>query len=935
MANNPPVEVLKYGQSIWYDNIRRDILRSGKLRRLIEEDGIRGVTSNPAIFEKAIAGSTDYDEAMAPLVDEPDPYVIYEKLALDDIRMAADLLLDVYDQTEGRDGYVSLEVSPYIADDTDETVREAIRLFEMLERPNVMIKIPATQAGIPAIAQAIAEGVNVNVTLIFSVENYSQVVEAYLKGLEMRLERGLPLHVMASVASFFVSRIDTAVDRILESMGTRGRELMGKAALAVARLAYRRFRELFASERFARLEKHGAHIQRLLWASTSTKNPAYPDLMYVEPLIGPDTVNTVPPHTLEAFKDHGKVRPTLEDESVFREAERVIADLAHLGIDIDAVTDKLQRDGVKAFADAFTRLLSCIDSKRQLIRSGAGKRQNITSGGYDNAINSALKRMASDGFGPRLWSRDPSLWKDDESARKVISSRLGWLNAPEWMAEKVADLKAFADEVKGEGITHIVLLGMGGSSLAADVLRACFGPQEGYPTLSVLDTTDPEAIAAQEAALDLRHTMFLVSSKSGTTLETISLFRYFMARMREAAGDEAGHHFVAITDPGSPLEKIADENGFRRKFLNPPDIGGRYSALSYFGMVPAALMGLDIEELIEHGREIMGASGACIPPERNPGLWLGGVIGGLYGLGRDKLTLIAPEPIQAFPAWIEQLIAESSGKEGRGILPVPERYIGAPDEYPADRLFIYLRPEGADPVTDGRVAALKDAGHPVVQLDIPSPAHLGGEFSRWEVATAAACAFIGVNPFDEPNVRESKEITASILAELEVGGDLGETPLFADESFELYARSITGTSVDDAIVAYLNQAGPNEYVAILAYMRPTPERDEALWEMQATLRKTLKRAVTVGYGPRYLHSTGQLHKGGPNNGVFLMITADTQTGLTIPDVGYDFGTLQMAQVIGDMRALKKRGRRVMRIHIRGSLDAGLRRLMHKIGGEAR
>jgi transaldolase / glucose-6-phosphate isomerase len=613
MSNNL-VEIMKLGQSIWFDNIRRAMLATGDLKKKIEEDDLRGVTSNPTIFEKAITGSTDYDEQLRQLVAEGrGVQEIYEALVVQDIAGAADTLRPVYDRTEALDGYISLEVNPKLAYNTAGTIEEADRLFRRLNRPNVMIKIPAAQEGLPAIEESIYRGINVNVTMIFSIENYEQVAEAYIRGLERRAAEGKPVDRIASVASFFVSRVDTAIDSDLEyrarhAASPEGRRqlesLCGRAAIANAKLAYRKFKEIFHGERFAALRERGAMAQRPLWASTGTKNPNYSDVLYVDNLIGPETVNTVPPDTYTAIRDHGRVALTLE--AGVEEAAALVADLAEVGIDLKAVTEKLQRDGLGAFVNSFDTLVGSIEAKRGALLSGINDRLAANLGEHAEAVGAALKEAEAGDVMRRIWRKDAALWKEEEEHRRIISNSLGWLTVVSEMVGVEDDLAAFAERIRERGFTHVMLCGMGGSSLAPEVLRRTFGRREGYPELVVLDSTDPDTVAELRGDIDPARCLFVISSKSGTTTEPLSFYRYWYAEVGKLK-ENPGENFVAVTDPGTKMEADARRDNFKRIFLNPADIGGRYSALSYFGMVPAALMGLDVRKLLDRAERVVHA----------------------------------------------------------------------------------------------------------------------------------------------------------------------------------------------------------------------------------------------------------------------------------------------------------------------------------------
>jgi transaldolase/glucose-6-phosphate isomerase len=619
----------KQGQSIWYDNVSRGLLTSGEMAALVES-GITGLTSNPTIFEKAIAGSTDYDDALLTLVaDRKSASDIFESLATQDIRDAADLMRSIYEQVDGADGFASFEVSPHLAHDTEGTISEGRRLFALLDRPNVMIKVPATPEGVPAVRQLISEGINVNVTLIFSLEAYDQVREAYIGGLEELAASGGDVSRVASVASFFVSRVDSAVDALLDERSRAGSEdledLVSKAAIANAKLAYRDFQNVFGNDRFAALRARGAKVQRPLWASTSTKNPALSDVLYVESLIGRDTVNTVPEATLTAFLEHGNAAETLEQD--LGDAEQTIESLRDAGVSMEQVTAKLLADGVKSFADSFDKLIENIEEKTSRLLASQHAHPTTELGGYLSEVEATLEDLEKRDVVGRIWRRDHTVWKPEP---EEITNRLGWLTVTDAMCEHVEELDAFSKEVRDAGFRHVVLLGMGGSSLGPEVLRQTFGSIDGYPELFVLDSTVPGWVQSVTDAIDPAHTLFLVSSKSGSTVEPNTFYRYFRSLVDSAVGQErAGQNFVAITDPGSSLETLGHEHGFRRVFKNPPDIGGRYSVQSYFGLVPAALMGVDITLLLDRVDSMREGCASFVPVHDNPGAWLGTIIGTL------------------------------------------------------------------------------------------------------------------------------------------------------------------------------------------------------------------------------------------------------------------------------------------------------------------
>ncbi|HEV3096802.1 MAG TPA: bifunctional transaldolase/phosoglucose isomerase, partial [Candidatus Dormibacteraeota bacterium] len=928
MAKNPLFELSEAGTSVWLDYIRRSLMTSGELQRMIDEDAVVGMTSNPTIFEKAIGGSSDYDDALSQLVDggKSDEEIMLS-LIIEDIQSAADVLKPVYEKTKHKDGYVSIEVLPRVAYDTQGTIRMAHDLFGRVGRPNILVKIPATTEGLPAIEQCIADGININITLMFSVQVYQEVARAFIRGLQRRRKQGQPVDI-ASVASFFVSRVDTSVDKLLEqkiAMATdpsereRLQRLLGKAAVANAKMAYQAFQRIFNEPEFSELKQAGASVQRCLWASTGTKNPHYSDVLYVEELIGPETVNTMPQQTMMAFKEHGEVRPSLLEN--VEGARQVLRELAAIGIDMDKVTYDLQVDGVKLFADSITKLLEEIANKKQQLKGGLVGAHEAQLGAIEGAVTARLTQLEQQAVVRRISEKDAGLWKSNGSVEKEIRDRLGWLQVADRMEERVPELDALRKELVGEGFTDVVLMGMGGSSLAPEVFRQTFGVPKGALDVHVLDTTDPAAIAALEKSIDLKKSVFIVASKSGTTLETLSHYQYFF----QQTGQQPSQ-FIAITDPGTPLADEAHQRGFRKTFLNPADIGGRYSALSYFGLVPAALGGVDLATLLDRTATMTHACSPSVPVAENPGAWLGAVFAEAAKVGRDKITIIAPPPLQSFGLWAEQLIAESTGKEGKGLVPVADEALGSPEVYGNDRLFVRLEVQAPSPAlaTRGREddawKRLADAGHPVVTLKLQDSLALGAEFFRWEYAIAVAGAILGINVFDQPNVQEAKDLTKQVLSE-------GNPPTVGEG---IRWAGQQGSTLDAAVQALLAQVRPGDYVALLAYIAPDAEHDRALTAIRLAIRDKYRVATTLGYGPRYLHSTGQLHKGGPNTGVFLELVGDDPNDITIPGQKFSFGVLKQAQALGDFQALRNHGRRVLRVQVR-DVAQGLTKIGQALG----
>jgi transaldolase / glucose-6-phosphate isomerase len=930
------------GQSPWLDYLKRSLIEKGELRELIERDGLKGVTSNPSIFEKAIGETEEYAEALKRFQAQADHSIsaIYEHLAIADIRAAADVLRPVYEQTQGRDGYISLECSPYLANDTDATVAEALRLWAVVDRPNLMVKVPATPPGVPAIRQLIGRGLNINITLLFAVSVYEQVVEAYLAGLEDLIRSGGDLSKIGSVASIFVSRIDVATDKRLGEPGDEKLErLRGKAGIANAKIAYARYKALFSGPRWQHLAEGGAKTQRLLWASTSTKNPAYKDTMYVEALIGRDTVDTIPPATMDAFRDHGAVDTDAIEQDVSG-ACTLLAELEKQGVSLKEITDELVKDGMRQFADAFDKLFGTIAKRRRMLIEGERTCLVIALGSPEmkTAIDAEAEAWREDGRIRRLWAGDKALWTGTDEAKWV-----GWLHVAEQELADLDRLRSFAEHVKKVEFTDVVLLGMGGSSLGPEVLGETFGRQAGGPRFHMLDSTDPAQITAIERSIDVAKTLFIVSSKSGSTLEPNIFMDYFLDRVGAARGKEkVGEHFIAVTDPGSPLERRARQFQFAYVFHGVPPIGGRYSVLSKFGLVPAAAMGLDVGRLLETTLTMQRSCGADVPPSENPGVQLGVAMGiAATRFGRDKVTIIASPGIADFGAWLEQLLAESTGKQGRGLIPLAGEPLTVPECYGSDRFFAYLELDGqADPSQRQAVEALERAGHPVAKISVKDVWHIGREFFRWEIATAVAGSIIGIDPFNQPDVEASKDKTRALTDAYEKSHRVPEdAPVFRENGMALYAdpRNAAELGRHNTLAGYLKShfgrvhAGGKggDYVALLAYIERNAAHTRALTEMRRRIRDKTRAATCLGFGPRFQHSTGQAYKGGPNSGVFLQITCDDPADIDVPGHSYSFGVVKTAQASGDLAVLVERDRRALRVHLK-HVDAGLEKLSHAI-----
>ncbi|MDD5217067.1 MAG: bifunctional transaldolase/phosoglucose isomerase [Candidatus Omnitrophica bacterium] len=925
------IEMKEAGQSPWLDFIDRDLFQTGELKSLIER-GVLGVTSNPTIFEKAITRQgSGYEKDILKMIRQGfSTFEIYDALTVTDIQKACDCFLPLFAQSDGEHGFVSLEVNPGLAFDEEGTVVEAKRLFKLVNRPNVMIKVPATAEGIPAIRRLIAEGVNVNITIIYSVEQYRQVAQAYLEGLNARLKAKGDIHKVHSVASVFVSRIDVVVDKKLNELADAANDpaqkseylsLCGKASVGNSKIIFQEFKNVIQSEEFMKLKAAGAWTQKLLWGSTSVKNPSYPDLIYVENMVGRDTVNTMTKATLESLMDHGRIEPDTVEKNI-EETRQYFAKLLSLGIDIHQVCEHLKLVMAQQFCDSFDAIMARLERirfERQAKKSAKSFDFKVQAGLPDSDdFKMKLLEMESNATVDRFFKKDPSLWKSTPDHQKVILNRLGWLKSPEWVLGKLYEMDMLYDEIRKEKIRDVVLLGMGGSSLAPEVLRDIFKKARAKsPRLSILDTTDPETILDLERSVNLKSTLFIVASKSGSTVETTSQFKYFYhqlqkkyAKAKYGAAKLVGRHFVAITDAGSWLENRARELQFRKVFVNPSDIGGRYSALSFFGLLPAALIGIDLRPILKQTLDLIKLSMTEKTLSKNPAIYLGALMGAWANRGQNKLNFWISPSLSPIAAWLEQLIAESTGKEGKGILPVTYEDMSGPDVYGKDHVFVWMRQKSdvLNQKAKERCKEIKKAGFPVVEMVWPDIHAIGSEFLRLEIATSIASAVMGINPFDEPNVKESKDLTNKILDTLKQTGKL-ENPSgllsFNGKSFISNGKPMDGEPLFREFFAKLGKT-PEGYIVFLAYTPRAPEISKEIQKMRNSLREHYKVPVLIGFGPRYLHSIGQLYKGGDRKGLFIEFLMQDKKNAAVPETHYSFSQLKRAQALGDYEALKQK-----------------------------
>ena len=883
------------GQSIWLDSISRELIRSGELARLFRL-GVSGVTSNPTIFEKAVSEGASYDDALLLHAEAGGGAgAVFEELAVEDIRDTADLLQGTYESTGSKDGYVSIEVNPLLARDTDGTVDEARRLFESIGRPNVMIKVPGTPEGMPAVRTLIGSGINVNVTLLFSLNAYMAAAQAYINGLRDYVAGGgdAPDRI-ASVASFFVSRVDTSVDGQLDRTATENPaadldDLYGNIGIANARMAYGEFQRLFGESEFGDLIAHGAQFQRPLWASTSVKNPDYPDTLYVDGLMGPHTVNTLPETTLTALLEHGDLEDRLTGTA--EEARDLVESLEGYGISLESVTDDLLSAGVDAFADSYSGLLDRIDAKLDLF---AGARGRASVGSHAKSVAEAQRELQRGDVAARIWKRDPLVW---DKIQEDSAPPLGWLELPANMNELSREIGPVAADIKGRGYTDAVVLGMGGSCFTATVFSSLFDPKPDWLRIHVLDTVNPEYVTALQSSIDITRTVFIVASKSGTTVEPLTLEKHFRSELSAAGVSDTASHFAAISDPGTPLSRRAAAGEFAWHVSGQPDVGGRFSALSAFGLLPAALIGVDLESL---QRPASAMANECQRSDAaNPGVWLGALMAQLANEGRSLVTLITSPGLERLGLWVEQMLAESTGKDGRGLVPIASEPMMGLDDYGDDRQFVYLRLNGAENgSTDSFASQLETARHPVVRINVPGVESIAAEIFRWEFATAVAARLLDVNPFDQPDVEEAKNKARTIVG----GGGTG----------------VSGTTLESALEDILSvPSTPGSYIALAPYLPETGELTAAFSRLRKAITARTGLATMFGYGPRYLHSTGQLLKGGPDNGRLIVITSGNAADISVPDEAFTLADLSNAQAAADAAVMQERGRVAGLATIRG------------------
>ncbi len=903
---NPIQSVHLLGQSLWLDNIRRDSLDSGELADRVAAGELRGATSNPTIFESAILASENYTVdlrrfAQAGWTAER----IFDQLAVDDIRAAADAFLPLFEQTNGGDGYVSIEVNPELADDTSRTIEEARRLWDAVNRPNAMIKIPATLAGLPAIESSIRAGINVNATLIFSLGRYIEVMEAYMIGLEGRLEDGGSLDHVTSVASFFVSRIDTALDEQLQEIiqrgdaaGERASSLLGKVAIANSKLAYAQFVATFQGERFQYLAARGARAQRPLWASTSTKNPEYPDTYYVDHLIGPGTVNTLPETTLKAFQDHGTPELTLtENISIARSQLQALDDL---GISLAEAAERLERQGVSKFVASYRSILRTIEEK-------AGAFQ-MELAALELKMQETLAELDRDEVGKRFWQEDVTLWVERDREKAQVRRWLGWLlSEPAKMSTGVTELIRFAEEALAPEITALVLIGSGCGIFTAEILVRVLAPPDGFD-FHTIRTANPDDIRAIKRKTSPEATLYLfVDSSSGDGIEERLLSTFWEQAVRKLE-EQTGDHFVVITKEGSKLQNWAVEQGIQ-KIIEADLLDDLWcSPFNWTNLLPAAFAGADLHSFVRGGVGMTRACGPLVDVTQNPGLFLGSVLAAALRSGRDKITLFADPPMEPILKWIESLLSAWRGREGSGLISIRDEPSGPWNVYGDDRLLVYVRGSGA---LDRRLDEWVRAGIPVLVLETnTNPEQIGEMLVQWQIGAAIAQHLLSVNPTDHHVLHRSRAEFQHILHRLERKGELPKAdPLWQGDGVQLRAASrglkFTGSGLSEMIDFILAEAQKAGGLGLRLY---TPV-SQALQGKVARLRRALRDQLGL------FSLTGSAECDlGLKDIVYLILIVKPRKDAAIPGKTYTFGQLFEGQALSDLAVIKNFGLPVLYLY---------------------
>jgi len=905
---DPIQSVHSLGQSLWLDIIRRDSLDSGELADRVAAGELRGATSNLTILESAILSSDSYSVDLRRLAQAGwTAEKIFNQLAVDDIRAAADAFLPLFEQTNGGDGFVSIDVNPEFADDTNRTIEEAKRLWDAVNRPNAMIKIPATLAGLPAIESSIRAGINVNATLIFSLGRYIEVMEAYMIGLEGRLEAGGSLDYVTSVASFFVSPIDIALDEQLrevfqrcEAEGERASSLLGKVAIANSKLAYAQFVATFQGERFQKLATRGARVQRPLWASTSMKNPEYPDTYYVDNLIGPDTVNALSEASLKAFKDHGTPELTLpENISTARSQLQALDDL---GISLDAAAEQLEVQGVSESAISYRSILGTIEEK-----AGAFQKEIAA---LEPKMRETLAEVELDDVGKRLWQQDVTLWVERDREKARVRRWVGWLSEPARASTETAELTRFA-EALDPAITTFVLIGSGGGTITAEMLARILAPPNGID-LHTISTANPDDIRTIKRKIAPEATFYLlVDSSSGDGIEEHLLSTFWEQALRKLE-EQTGDHFVVITKDGSKLHHWAVEKGIQKIIEADKQDDFWLSPFNWTSLLPAAQAGADIQSFVQGGVGMTRACGPLVDVAQNPGLFLSSVLAAAFRSGRDKVTLFADPPLEPILKWIEGLLAAGRGKEESGFIPIWDEPPGSGIVYGDDRLFVYLRSSGA---LDRRLAGWIRADIPVLVLETSTnPEAIGEMLVQWQIGAAIAQHLLSVNPTDLDARHRTRAELQHILHRLERKGALPQAdPLWQGDGVQLRAASrdlqFTGSGLSEVVDFILSESQEAGGLGLRLYTPMSITLQGKVKRLRHTLRDQLGLFSLASPAGCDLCSDRGL-----KDMVYLILMVKPRKDEAIPGKNYTFGQLFEGQALSDLAAMKGYGSPVLYLY---------------------
>lgn len=908
---NNCIRLLEAGQSIWLDNIRRGLIKNGKLAKDINRGLIRGITSNPSIIRKAITKSRDYDNALTAMaLADVDPEDIFFQLMVEDIRNAADLFRELYIQSQGNDGFVSLEVSPLYAHDPEKTAGQAKYLWKAVNRPNLMIKIPVTDESIPVITELTASGINLNLTLIFSSERYEQAALAYISGLQQRIDKGETIDKIRSVASVFMSRIDTKIDPLLAERGVSSRNLQGKAAIRNAQKIFNRSIEIFESEQFNLIREHGGNAQRILWASTSTKNPLYKPTLYVDELVGKNTINAVTPITLDSLLKSCNTKPTLPVSN--DEINDYFTSLRNEGVDIYEIYSQLESEGIETFSNDYQETISSIKSRCETIRSGTGNLQN--------SIEEAFRTIESDSVMRRIFSKDPTVWTFETQVFPKIRNRLGWLDTYKNTETSIPDYIALRNELKKEGINKILLIGCGTLSLPTETIKNVFS-KESDMELEVINSIDPIQIIETQKNIDPKTTLFIVSSKSGADEETCALCSFFYTEAQKDLAEKTGHNFIAVTDAGSNLEKTAKELQFRKVFFSDPAVGESYSALTPFGILPATLAGLDGPRINSKIHEIMQCCSPSVPVYRNEGVSLGTFIAAGAALGKNKLTIISDRLFVSLESWIKKLITGSS-VNNQEIIPVISEPELEDKSYSSDRIFVYLNVNNSQ---NERMAMIRSQGHPVFEISIDNGYDLFAEFYRWELAISVAFSIMKVNPFALSDQHDNKTRIKTKIDEFQDTGSFSEMPvIWSDEHTEIWAKDELNvsecTNYNEIITRFIETFAENNYfISINAYLPENAETKNWMQQLRNSILHSTNCATTLDFGTCLLPSGSPDQTACKGEGLFIQIIADHKKVLNIPGKNISFNLLERAQSLADFERLVENGQKVIRIRFKNGL----------------